>query len=659
MGKIHALLAGVNAYPRDIAAPLSGCVNDIESAGELIAERARNEPLVRTLLDGAATVAAVSDGIREVLGTAGPGDTALFWFAGHGTEEIAHGADLLTESTGRNQALVCADGPLLDKRLAALLDAAAAGGAQVVAVLDCCHSGGGSRKGELRARFAAPAPGWDLAGAARELTPLVAGAGSRHVLLAASRSDQRSFEGVFGGRTRGVFSHALVAAARAAGPGATYRQLLAATEARVRHSEERQQPILLPTRRGGPADRPFLGGELAQDPSPHLLRNGPRGWEVDCGTGHGLPEGTGARGTEFTVLEADEGAADAADPAAVRAVRTREALADRSLVEPVEWAPRAAAVYPVALSALALSPATFDVTAPTEDELAGAQALLTQSLATAGPGGGPAPLLRAVGSGAQAAELHFRVDVRGGSARVLRRDGTPFVAPLPFAGPTDADRVVDCLSHLTRWYRLRDLTPRPSLLDNLVQVEIVPWGASSGERLLPDGNGELVCAYEQGRGGDFREPLVSVRLHNRSPHRALWCVLLDLTEGYGSHATLFPGHFIAPGHTGYALDGDPVELSLPRHRPVTPGAEVRDWLKLIVAEGEMNTLPFELPAWNPATTDRDPSGAGDPGLLRFAPPVPAGIGRDAGRVSAGRAPGRWTSRTLALRTVVPATGPGV
>ncbi|MEU8484953.1 caspase family protein [Streptomyces sp. NPDC048641] len=633
MGKIHAFLVGVNTYSSTVAAPLRGCLNDVESAGELLAERtAATVPAeIRFARDGEATVEAVEDGIRGFLGAAGPGDTALFWFSGHGTEEQAYGDDLLIESTGRNQALVCVDGPLPDKRLGALLDGVAAGGAHVVAVLDCCFSGGGSRDGELTARFAPPSPEWDLTARDAPAPP----GGGRHLLLAASRSDQLSYEGHYDGRRRGVFTHALLAAVRAAGPGATYRQLLAAADARVRRDSGLQQPVLLPATRGGPADLPFLGGTLARDPSPYLLRGGAGGWEVDCGTGHGIT----APGAEFTVVD---------DPAAGGVVRARDVRVDKAFVDPVDWTPQDGQVYPMALSSLPLAPATVRLDT---DGWPSAGDLLGAALRTAGPDGGPAPLLRRVVSERDGADLHFAVRARDGQAQVLRRDGTPFVDPLPLTGPGDAGRVVDCLTHLTRWHQLRDLTPRPGVLDNLVQVEIVAWGPPAGEVLLPDGSGEVVCSYERGPEGP-REPLVSVRLHNRSPDRPLWCLLLDLTDSYGSHAALFPGHFIAPGHTGHALEGDPVQLSLPPNRPVEPGASVKDWLKLIVAEGELNTVPFEMPAWDPLGASRGTAST-DSDVLRFAAPESGGHSREAGRVTGARAPGRWTVRTIGLRTVVP------
>ncbi|MEV5977994.1 caspase family protein [Streptomyces sp. NPDC052114] len=638
MGKIYALLVGVDDYPSRTALPLTGCVNDIVAARRLLTGRTGGSADVRTLLNADATTAAVTDAIEHHLGAAGPDDTALFWFSGHGTQSRATGADLLVEATGHNQAVVCVDGPLPDKRLGALLDAVAAGGAHTAAVLDCCYSGGATRDADLTARCTPPEPEWELAGAREALVP---DGPPRHVLLAASRLNQLSYEGYFGGRRHGAFTHALLGALREAGPDATYRRILAAADARLQRSGGGQQPVLYPAEADGVADRPFLGGAVARTPSPHLLRYGPAGWEVDCGSGHGLRDGAGASGTEFTVLP-EGGLPEAGPPEAAAApgtVRARAVHGHRTLVDPVDWTPSAGRVYPVALSALAAPPATAALDTSERPDLSG---VLDEAVTTA------SPLLRVVATAREAADLHFRVVVRGPSAHVLRRDGTPFVEPLPLRGRDDAARVADCLVHLARWHQLRDLTPRPSLLDGLVRVEITPWDAPDGGPLLPDGSGEIVCPYTRGPEGP-RGPLVTVRLRNRSPDRTLWCLLLDLTDRYAADPELYPGHFIGPGGIGHALDGEPVRLSLPRDRPAVPGAQARDWLKLVVAEGELNTLPFRLPPWDPrGTASRTDGFSADDGVLRLRPHAV----REFRRTGAG-APGRWTTLTVPVRTVVP------
>ncbi|MEV6423800.1 caspase family protein [Streptomyces sp. NPDC051662] len=665
MGTVFVLLVGINDYaalrPADgppgapgAPASLTGCVNDIRAArGWLEGRLDGPPPRILELTDGEATVAAVTDALRTHLGQAGPGDTALFWYAGHGTQFAAiERAHLYIEPTGFCQALVCADGILIDKDLGALLDGVASTGAHTAAVLDSCFSGGATRLGDDLVKRSLPHdPSWPAYGdpgpgaaGPRASGPRSSGPrardvpapaeGARHVLLAACRVNERSFEDGHGTDRHGLFTRALLGALRDMGPGATYRQVLAAAGSRVRSATEHQNPVLYPAEPGGIADGAVLGGAADRPLSPHLLLHGPDGWQVDCGSTHGLsrgPEGTpGGRGTEFGGTESSGrerggtefsvvGADREGDVVHVRAV---EPL--RALVTPVGWTPDPARIYPVAVSALALPPTTVVVD--------GGDRTLLDAIDAA-------PLLRLAdgGSGPGSGQV-FKVVVRDdGRARVLRRDGTEATAPLP------VHRVPDCLVHLTRWHQLLDLANPASSLASLVDVDVSVW---NGERILPDGHGEIRCAFDNGR-----EPLLSVRIHNRSHDRTLWCVLLDLTDSYAGHSALFPGDFIGPGRTGYALGNAPVHLSLPASRKAEPGAYARDWLKLIVAEGEFGTVPFQLGPWSadapPAA--RDPE---EDHVLRFTRPPHAG--RDAGPgPGGGRAPGQWYALTIPLRTVVP------
>ncbi|MEU9027318.1 caspase family protein [Streptomyces sp. NPDC048383] len=643
MAKVYALLVGINEYRTAVRhglADLRGCVADVADARAALEASAPGRLDARVLLNGEATARAVEEAIRGHLYRAEEGDTALLWFSGHGTEYAASTPqELLLEPTGRCQALVCADGPLPDKLLGALLDGAAAAGGRVVAVLDCCFSGGASREGDVP-RSSRPLPHWRPTVGSRDLTgPDTA---PRHLLLAASRLGQPSFERPVDdadGRTdpdgpawsddlpvRGVFSYSLARALRRAGPRTTARELLAEADAGVRRLVSGQQPVLFPADPGGLADRPLLSAALRGDlpregpVSAHLLREGPQGWEVDCGRVHGL---SGGPGTEFTA---------AGGPVRVTEVRT-----DRALVDPDGWIPDPGSVHAVTLSALALPPAAVVLTGD----------------AAALP---PSPLLREVADGSPeeaGAGLLFRVDVRGGRARVLRRDGSPYVPPLPLAGPADARRLVDCLTGLTHWHRLRDLSAGLSPLTGHVRVEVLPWEHQDGEPLRPDGNGEIVLSYEDGQ-----EPLVAIRIRNSGP-RPLWCVLVNLNDQFGAGSALFPGQFIGPGMTGYALDGAQVRMVLPASRPVRPGASARDWLTLIVAEGELNTVPFHLTAWDPITNRWGTTASPLPeGLLRLAgaAPAPAG-GRDM-LPARPFAPGQWAASSVALRTVVPALPAG-
>ncbi|GGW50786.1 caspase family protein [Streptomyces caelestis] len=642
MRTVYALLVGIDDYP---GRPLRGCVNDVRAAESRLRSLSGPATRIRTLYDAEATRAAVLAGLEEHLGQSGPEDTALLWFSGHGSQSPTADPG---EATGWSQALVCHDSlvpggqPVLrDTELGALLDGIAARGTHVVAVLDCCHSGGATRED------AAGPPGAAVRGAPWQpwwQTAAVAGARDgggtqvpepgRHVLLAACRPQELAHENVVDGRVRGYFSHALLGALDRLGPTAAYGELHALTEARVRALSQVQHPELR-----GPEDGGFLSGDPVPA-SPFLLRHTAWGWEVNCGAAHGLR----SPGAEFTLL-GDAGA---------RAVVVREVRPESALVDPVGWQPtdqERQSAHAVTPSALAFPPAAVTLSGETAAVRLVAKAV-TEVPALALAPEGPAPLPSATGvreglplpSAHGAADaLRLRVEVGDGRARVSGGAGHA-LPELPLRTPADAARVADCLAHIARWHQIRDLVNPDPLLSSLVRITVEETAVGS---LRHSAVGEVVCGYTP----DGREPQVRVGIHNHAG-RHLWAVLLDLTDRYGSSPHLFEGEFIGDGRVGWARRGEPVWLRLPPGRSAVRGAFTRDWLKVIVAEDELNIAPFRLPAWSPGA----PSGArgsvapaGGGGLLRLVA-AGAGGGRDAGGPAYGA--GRWGTAQLVVRTEV-------
>jgi hypothetical protein len=383
----------------------------------------------------------------------------------------------------------------------------------------------------------------------------------------------------------------------------------ALVEERVRALGPVQHPELR-----GPEDGRFLHGDSVAS-SPFLLRHTASGWEVNCGYAHGLR----AVGAEFTLLDEEGGA---------RVVAVRQVLPESALVDPVGWQPgpeERESVYGVTPSALAFPPATVTVTGEP-----GAVHLLSEALAGE-------PSLSTGGDG-----LPLRVEERDGWARVSGGAGHP-VPVLPLRSPADAARIADCLAHIARWHHLRDLDNPDPWLSSLVRVTVE--GTLVGS-VGHSADGEIVCAYAP----DGREPQVTVRIHNHSD-RQLWCVLLNLTDSYGASPHLYEGEFIGEGLVGLARRGEPVWLRLPPGRALVRGAFARDWLKLIVAENELNIAPFRLSAWSPDAPSGARGGA-DPadgaGLVRLTAPRGS---RDAG--GPAHDVGRWGTAHVVVRTEVP------
>lgn len=586
---VRALLIGIDDYDPTVANPLRGCVGDVGDVREFLIARVPDlvEPLV--LRNGEATRAALVSAFTTHLGAAGEGDVALFWFSGHGSQEPVPAELAHLEPSGFQQTLLCADSrtggvpDLADKDLNALIGRVAARGAHVVVVTDCCHSGGNTRDADGTERGTDPAAAAPpLAGFTSEVRALARDTGALpvpvpHVALAACRSAEKARERPVDGRVRGVFTASLLAALARLGTDVTYRDLLVAARCRVENHANQQVPQLYPTDVGGLADRRFLGGRVVRPTTAFVLRCVRGTWEVDAGRCHGIPQPVPGDPVLFSVPGAG-------------VVRVTEVRPDRSLVEPVGWEPHVERQYPVVLATFPLPPATVVLDGGPDD--ATALRRVHRALATAGPDGGPSPLVRPATDRTQAMGLQLRVAAApGGGYRVLRGDGTPAAADVADETAADARIVVAQLEHIARWTHIKDLDNPASPLAELIRVEVVAAGPGdtlvAWERpaLVPDENGAIRLHYVHGR-----PPQVFVRLHNLSG-RPLYAVLLDLTDRYRVTPALFPGGMVR-GRAA-ALDGRPMPVSLPKDRAV-PG-EVRDWLKLIVADEEFASAAFTMP----------------------------------------------------------------
>lgn len=645
---LHALLVGIDAYDD---APLRGAVADVREVAAVLTGRVP-EARVRMLRNGEATLDAVRAGLREHLRRAGPGDLALLWFSGHGGQALAD-THWRVEASGWMQTLVCADSrrmradrthvpDLTDKELDRALAGVQAAGADVVAVLDCCYAGGASRDAAglaVRGLGAAPGP-WPVDGPLDEELeePSTATPGER-VVLAACLIDERAHERRVERRVRGVFSHALLGALRVLAPQATYRELLGTARSTVQDTVARQTPTLLPETLG-PADRPFLGGELRR-PETFRLRRGGDGWEVDAGACHGLPvDGE----VWFAVVGREPGLLRASQVGAVA-----------TPVEPVGWLPEPGRSHPVVLARLPAARCTVQVGGAGDDDPA-AVARVRAAIERSGPGGSPPPDVRLLSEGdppddgaGDGPRLRVAAPARGPAELwVLRSDGTPAADRVPGHDEVAAERVAAMVGHIARWQALRGLVNPVSGLAGAVAIDVV--AARDGEReippdrepLRPDGHGEIALAYRP-VDGRFVAPRVFVRVRNASPD-PLWCVLVDLTDRYGADPDMLPGVLVAGGGTGVALGGRPIRVSLPKARPVRPGAVVRDWLKLVVAPVPLSLLPFQMPPLDEPVTRSAAGRVGDE-RLRHGVLTAMGADREAGA--------DWATAVLPLVTRVP------
>jgi len=624
MSSVYALVVGIDAYRA--TRPLRGCRNDATAAVAYLRSRFDGERLhILDLYDEQATRQAIVAALRDHLGQARTGDTALFWFAGHGSLAPVPRALWHLEPSGWMQSLVCVDSrdgdvpDLYDKELSVLLDRVAVRGCHVAVVLDSCYSAGGAREVPepgARARLIPPAARLP---AATALIPEL-GAGwtglpdrSRHVLLAACRSDQLAQElPIDAGEPRGIFSWALLRALAQFGPHATYRELLAAARCAVEDKVSFQAPQLVGDE---PADQPFLGGAVRRPASGITMRHVAGHWEIDAGTCHGMPAPSAG---PFRVAVAD-------DPP--RAARVTAVLVDRAIVEPDGWTPDPERQYQVVVTQLPQAALTVAVDGPPE---------LAELVATS-------PFLRLPAPDEPLVpDLRFR-SAAPGRAEILGTDGLALVPPIVAENAEQcAWRTVRAGEHIARWRQVHSLTNPGSRLAGGVRLEVVE--ARAGERTVPlerpaiaPGDDGLIRLEYRRRHGAWVAPTVFLRLHNTTG-KPLYCVLLDMTGRYRIHGGLFPGAFVGANRRGAALAGRPVQFRLPSGVPPLPGTTIRDWLKLVVAEEEFSGRPFEQGPLDEAT--------GRGALSRVS------MTRDAGAADLDDAYD-WSASTVGVVTVVP------
>ena len=243
--RIHALIVGVDRYrfsdarePGAVFSDLRGAVGDAVRFKQALAEIYgvdvdvptagacdSSNLATTTLTDDCATRARILEALEQRIATLRPGDTLLFYFAGHGSRY--RDDEARDQDTGYNGTILPADarspdgaaGDIFDVELKVLKDRATAAGLFFVSLFDSCNSATATRAGAAGVSRSAPA----LASAAPpvpEALPRSAARGGGYwVHLAAAQDGEEAQEtggGAVGARA-GVFTSALIDTLRTPG----------------------------------------------------------------------------------------------------------------------------------------------------------------------------------------------------------------------------------------------------------------------------------------------------------------------------------------------------------------------------------------------------------------------------------------------------------
>ncbi|MEK7254894.1 MAG: caspase family protein, partial [Bacteroidota bacterium] len=308
MKTLYALLTGICRYhPQSKnVPPLKGCENDV-NAWKAFLEKNYGTAYrleIKTLLNDQATWQNVVEHLGDKhLGKAGKDDVALFYYSGHGSRQRSAAEFLPFFPDGWDETLVLHDSrvpggkDLADKELAVLLHQLGQKTQNLVVLLDCCHSGSGTRAAEAEIAAKRQSPdsttprdfnsylfGWyarNFPGGQNISLP-----SSRHILLAACDRKEVAYELK---NDQGLFSYSLIGDLEKNGVNVSYAQLFTRCRHAMMKVFKNQHPqfeavnyfnahelFLSP---GGAAKPSFIAGYNKEKSI----------WEVNCGALQGLP----------------------------------------------------------------------------------------------------------------------------------------------------------------------------------------------------------------------------------------------------------------------------------------------------------------------------------------------------------------------------------
>jgi pimeloyl-ACP methyl ester carboxylesterase len=618
---LYALLVGIDRYKAPIP-PLNGCVNDIEAVAALLRDLCAGGDSaleLRVLKDAEATRAGVIDGFRSHLRKAGPDDLALFYYSGHGSQEDSPPEFWHLEPDRLDETLVCYDSrdegqwDLADKELAALIADVAAPGPHVLCVLDCCHSGSGTRAPLEEGIAVRRAPtdrrhrpveafleGMLVRGAADSSSGTGWGVvpAGKHLLLAACRPSETAKEVMEAGKPHGAFTAALLAALRQTRGSINYRDLLKRAEAQVRLRVAQQVPQV---EASDPSDlqRPFLGGAVRKQRAHFTLRyDATLGWVIDGGAVHGIARPVGGETTVLSVFDLQVAPAEwrRAD-AALAAAEVEEVRPELSRIKlqtcdgPLDQNSTYRAVV------IATPLPTFGIYLNGERD---ALERVRHALRTASEAGGPSTLVREV---AAEDEAELRLDVRDSSFLISRaRADRPLVAEIVGVGEEGASAAVQRLEHVARWEAVARLeNPGSPLGAEPVEIAVLQPVYETGEEVWRESDPRRGIRLEyRYSGGKWEQPKALIELRNKGQDE-VYCALLWLSEDYSVSSALIRGGTLRlpAGGSAAANGGEPLWGFVPDEKWREGRTEVRDVLKLIVS-----TEPFDATLFEQEELDR-------------------------------------------------------
>jgi pimeloyl-ACP methyl ester carboxylesterase len=563
------------------------------------------EDNIQILTNRSATKENLINGFQTHLSQAGTGDTALFYFSGHGSQEPAGKEFWEIDADRQLETLVCYDSragkvtDLADKELRYLISQLGNNGAEVVVIIDSCHSGHASRAIEeddsaTRQTSAQTEPralqqfvfyndavqqGW-----INNLADIPQG---QHILLSACRDIELSKEKKINNQLNGIFTHALCTQLNSQTNTLSYHNLLMRVRA-LTHKLNRQQTPQIEAILDANTEQPFLGKDIVPIEMMASFKDGQ--WELNAGLIHGIHIGdevalrdSAGNDPDFLLL-----IAQVSEVFAGKSILTASTNKHKTLLKDLNGLDQANGVYSSSISHRNIEKLKFSLEGDETGVLLAREALRTLSNTQH-----KSDFIIEVQGDALAQGVDYRLRAKDGQYTISEADNKqfrplfePVIGALGSYDKTSAREVLLQLEHLKRWHQKLDLESVGSA-NNQLDLDAVQLIIKHNNQELIDSDVNLRYDYTK----DNPKPRISLEVRcnpdKAKEDVALYCALLlfdaadaSVTSLLDNEAKLLPPNICSI----HFKEGHDFPVQVKQQLFNNGICETEDFLKLIVSD---------------------------------------------------------------------------
>jgi hypothetical protein len=656
---VYALLIAIDKYhPRRVGA-LSGCVSDSKAIKSYLEESIPAGGLkLKTLYDQEATKENIVSGFLDFLSQAEAEDTVFIHYSGHGSQEKAHPSLWHLDPDHLNETVVCFDPhelldqgepvtQLADKELGWLIHQVAKKDPHIVVMMDCCHSGSGTRARKVDpdvkvrsstgntttpkalSKYVFYEKDRDLKQRIDQGEEISIPSG-RHIALSACRSFELANEQTFPEGRYGVFTYNFLKTINISRGDISYRDLIQRVGVMTANTVSYQIPQVYSTH-SDDLKKTFLKGSSRKttDYYQAIYSAADGGWTLLAGSIQGIPAPANGETTQLALYEDDEALEKRAIDQAILA-SVREVNPDKSKLAIVPgYQARNGTTYKAIIVSSPLSRTGIHFTTEPENKPDDSLLQALQMAREAYQQNDQAGLFLEEKTSLKDADLQLiayslRGEVR---YRITRRDDErALVKPIVYQGTQSAARAIQELMHISRWNKTLNLQ-NPDTRIQPKDIELVIMDENDQPIDLKSKELKLKYQYDT-QSGKWKKPGVKFMIRNHSG-KNLYAALLHLEADFSISAKFFPGEWFGLrevkagdnvlrttevneayiGQNDQYKNGRVIRLSVPNELLQQGITEVEDHFKLIISTEEFSAYELEQGALQLASATRSVASA--------------------------------------------------